>query len=46
MNINERSLATLSTMNTQGSSGATANASDEQAEPTSTLSFFALDYKK
>ncbi|CAF0807411.1 unnamed protein product [Adineta ricciae] len=45
MNINERSLATLSNMNSQGSGGA-SNPSDEQTEPTSTFSFFALDYKK
>ncbi|CAF0877310.1 unnamed protein product [Adineta steineri] len=45
MNINERSLTTLSTMSAQGSGG-TLNHSDEQAEPSSTFSIFALDYKK
>ncbi|CAF4297102.1 unnamed protein product, partial [Rotaria sordida] len=37
MNINERSLTTMSTLNAQGSRG-TSNQSDEQAEPSTTLS--------
>ncbi|CAF4177823.1 unnamed protein product, partial [Rotaria sordida] len=45
MNINERSLTTMSTLNAQGSRG-TSNQSDEQTEPSTTLSIFALDYKK
>jgi AP-3 complex subunit beta len=45
MNINERTLTTAPTMNTQGSGG-TSNHSDDQIEPTSTLSIFSLDYKK
>jgi hypothetical protein len=45
MNINERTLTTTSALNTQGSGGAT-NHADEQAEPTTTLSIFSLDYKK
>jgi hypothetical protein len=45
MNINERTLTTTSTLNAQGSGGASNN-SDEQAEPSSKLSIFSLDYKK
>jgi len=45
MNINERTLTTTSTLNSQGSGG-TSNHSDEQPEPTTTLSIFSLDYKK
>jgi hypothetical protein len=45
MNLNERSLTTLSTINAQASGG-TSNHSDDQTEPTASLSIFALDYKK
>ncbi|CAF3471966.1 unnamed protein product [Rotaria socialis] len=45
MNINERSLATMSTLNAQGPRGS-SNHADEHTEPSSTLSIFALDYKK
>ena len=45
MNINERILATSSTLNNPTSGGAT-NHSDEPNEPSSTLSIFSLDYKK
>jgi len=45
MNINERTLTTGSTSNTQGSGGASNN-SDDQAEPSTALSIFSLDYKK
>jgi hypothetical protein len=45
MNINERTLTTSATMNPQGSGG-TSNNSDDQTEPTSTLSIFSQDYKK
>ncbi len=45
MNINERTLTTAGTMNTQGSGGA-SNHTDDQTEPTSTLSIFSMDYKK
>ncbi|CAF5131604.1 unnamed protein product, partial [Rotaria magnacalcarata] len=45
MNVNERSLATMSTLNAQGARGS-SNHADEHPEPSSTLSIFALDYKK
>ncbi|CAF3574366.1 unnamed protein product [Rotaria sp. Silwood2] len=36
----------MSTLNPQGSSRGTSNQSDEQTEPSTTLSIFSLDYKK
>jgi hypothetical protein len=52
MSVNERSFTTSSASNNQGTGGSSPvtsggpNPSDEQTEPTSALSIFALDYKK
>ena len=45
MNINERSLTTMATLNAQGLNAA-SNHSDEQTEPGTILSIFSPDYKK
>ncbi|CAF0968088.1 unnamed protein product [Rotaria sp. Silwood1] len=45
MSLNERTLTAASTLNVQGLRG-TSNQSDEQTEPSATLSIFSLDYKK
>jgi len=53
MSATDRSSGTSSATNTQGTGGVSPggtpggpNNSEEQTEPTSTLSIFALDYKK
>ncbi len=52
MSVGERSLTTSSSMNIQGVGGSSTmtsggpNQSDEQPEPASAMSIFALDYKK
>lgn len=45
MSINERTLTATSVMNPQTTAG-TSNNSDDQAEPTTSLGIFSLDYKK
>lgn len=46
MNINERSLTTMATLNAQASGRAAANNSEDQTEPGAAMSIFSLDYKK
>ncbi len=54
MSAGERSLATSTGISMQGSSGQSTmtsgsggpNSTDEQTEPVSSLSIFAIDYKK